>query len=254
MIFSAISIFPEMFTCLTKYGITGRAFNKSICQLEVINPRDFVSDPYHRIDDTTFGGGAGMIMKQEPLALSLGGAIAQQKILGVANPLKVYLSAQGVAINQKLINQLVRNESGIIFICGRYEGVDERFIDRNIDLEVSIGDLVVSGGELPAMMLMDAIIRHLPNVMNNSSSVDEESFMNGMLDYPHYTQPAVYNGVAVPDVLLSGNHEQIKLWRLQMSLWRTYTRRPDLFAKLILTKLESGLLSKLISRNKMEKQ
>ena len=250
MIFSIISTFPEIFTGLTDSGVTGRAFKNKMCQLEKINPRDFVSDPYRRIDDKSFGGGPGMVMKIEPLELSLSEAIARQKALGVDLPLKVYLSPQGQVIDQSLVNNLALN-MGIIFVCGRYEGVDERFIERNIDMELSIGDFVVSGGELPAMLLMDSIIRQLPNVLNDENSAVADSFINGLLDYPHYTTPREYRGASVPDVLLSGNHKQIELWRLQMSLWRTYTRRPDLLSKRTLTKLESGLLEQLISQQKV---
>ena len=246
MIFSVISIFPEIFTSITNYGITGRAFDNKICQLMKINPRDYVSDAYRRIDDKSFGGGPGMVMKIEPLEQALSSALIQQKSVGVDVPLKIYLSPQGKTINQTLINQLAEKEKGIIFVCGRYEGVDERFIERNIDVELSTGDFVVSGGELPAMMIIDAIMRQLPNVLNDSQSANVDSFMQGLLDYPHYTQPPEYNGMKVPSVLLSGNHKQIDMWRLQMRLWRTYTRRPDMFEKLKLTKLESGLLEDIL--------
>ncbi|MBP9742669.1 MAG: tRNA (guanosine(37)-N1)-methyltransferase TrmD [Burkholderiales bacterium] len=249
MIFSAISIFPEMFTSLTSYGITGRAFINDICHLNLINPRDFAFDSYKRIDDKSFGGGPGMVMKIEPLELSLQAAIDEQQKIGIQSPLRVYLSPQGQIVDQVLINSLTL-QSGIIFVCGRYEGVDERFIQHNIDLEISTGDFVVSGGELPAMLVMDAIIRQLPGVLQDKESAVADSFMNGLLDYPHYTHPREYNGEIVPEVLLSGNHKQIERWRLQMSLWRTYTRRPDLFKKRTLTKLESGLLDELLRSSK----
>ncbi len=245
MIFSALSIFPEIFKSLTDYGISKRAFDNNICQLLAFNPRDFTTDNYHRVDDKTFGGGPGMVMKVEPLELALNGALNAMHKLGVSKPLRVYLSPQGRVVNQELINAKLMKEKGIIFVCGRYEGVDERFIERNIDLELSIGDTVVSGGELPAMLIMDAIIRQMPGVLNDQESANSDSFMNGLLDYPHYTVPRQYEGMGVPEVLLSGNHEQIKLWRLQMSLWRTYQRRPDLLEKRNLTKLESRLLDKL---------
>lgn len=234
-----------MFAGLTAYGVTGRAFTNNICHLNLINPRDFVFDSYKRIDDKSFGGGPGMVMKIEPLELSLKAAIDDQQKLGIQSPLKVYLSPQGQIIDQVLINNLT-SQRGIIFVCGRYEGVDERFIEHNIDLEISTGDFVVSGGELPAMLVMDAIIRQLPGVLNDKESASADSFMNGLLDYPHYTHPREYAGKMVPEVLLSGNHKQIERWRLQMSLWRTYTRRPDLLKKRTLTKLESGLLDELL--------
>lgn len=245
MIFSTISIFPEMFASLTNYGITKRAFDNNICKFIGLNPRDFTTDPYRRIDDKSFGGGPGMVMKIEPLELALTAAISEQNSLGVAKPLRVYLSPQGKTINQTMINQLAL-ESGVVFVCGRYEGIDERFIERNIDLELSIGDAVVSGGELPAMLIMDAIIRQIPGVLNDQDSANADSFMNGLLDYPHYTAPREYQGLTVPDVLLSGNHKQIERWRLQMSLWRTYQRRPDLLKERNLTKIESRLLDELI--------
>jgi tRNA (guanine37-N1)-methyltransferase len=230
-----------MFDALTCYGITARAFERQICQLQRINPRDFTSDSYHRVDDKAFGGGPGMVMKIEPLERALHVALTYQVNLDIQRPLRVYLSPQGKIVDQALINQLA-SQNGIIFVCGRYEGVDERFIEANIDLEISTGDYVVSGGEMPAMLVMDAIIRQLPGVVTDFASIDEDSFMHGLLDCPHYTVPRSYQGMDVPDVLLSGNHEQIRLWRLQMSLWRTYKRRPDLLKARTLTKIESRLL------------
>ena len=238
---SIISIFPEIFTSITNSGITKYAFEQNLCSLEIFNPRDYTTDPYKRIDDKSFGGGPGMVMKIEPLKFAMNDATKSQIDLGVKKPLRIYLSPQGETANQNLINNLA-NESGIIFVCGRYEGVDERFLQKNIDLEVSIGDFVVSGGELPAMLLMDGIIRQLPGVLNNQESAINDSFMNGLLDYPHYTHPRDYDGHAVPEVLLSGNHKKIEKWRLKMSLLRTYQRRPDLLAKRTLTKIESRLL------------
>jgi tRNA (guanine37-N1)-methyltransferase len=188
-----------------------------------------------------------MVMKIEPLELALNKALTEQKEQGNTEPLKVYLSPQGQIVNQQMINQLSKRD-GIIFVCGRYEGVDERFIKRNIDLEISLGDFVVSGGELPSMMVIDSIIRQLPGVLNDEESAVADSFMNGLLDYPHYTQPRVYEDMEVPEVLLSGNHKQIENWRLKMSLWRTYQRRPDLLEKRKLTKIESGLLAELVNQ------
>lgn len=241
MILSTISIFPEMFSSLTEQGIIKSAFDKGLCNLSTFNPRDYTTDPYRRIDDKSFGGGPGMVMKIEPLELAMHDAIKSQLSLGIEKPLRVYLSPQGQKTNQDLINNLAKN-SGIIFVCGRYEGIDERFIQENIDMEISVGDFVVSGGELPAMILMDAIIRQIPGVLNNQESVINDSFMNGLLDYPHYTHPREHNGKSVPDILLSGNHKEIDKWRLKMSLFRTQQRRPDLLEKRILTKIESRLL------------
>lgn len=230
-----------MFRGVTDFGITSRAFKNKICELFTYNPRDFTSDPYKRIDDTSFGGGASMVMKIEPLELALDAALQVQKEHGVEKPLKVYLSPQGKTINQNMINQLSKFR-GIVLVCGRYEGVDERFIERNIDMEISTSDIVVSGGELPAMLLIDAIMRQLPGVLNSQESAINDSFMNGLLDYPHYTKPREYKGSNVPDVLISGDHKQIEKWRLQMSLERTKIRRPDLLEKRVLNKIESRLL------------
>ena len=236
-----------MFDSISQYGITSRALNNGICSLKKYNPRDFVSDPYRRIDDTPFGGGAGMVMKIEPLELSLNMAIAEQNDLGIRDPFRVYLSPQGQKVNQQMINDLSKRD-GIIFVCGRYEGIDERFIERNIDLEISLGDFVVSGGELPAMMAIDAIIRQLDGALGHEDSAVADSFMNGLLDYPHYTKPRIYEGMKVPEVLLSGDHKQIQKWRLQMSLFRTYQRRPDLLEKRNLNKIEYGLLAELVNQ------
>lgn len=240
-----------MFDGITNFGITRYAFDNNICKLTRFNPRDFTKDTYKRIDDKSFGGGPGQVMKIEPLELAMTAAISSQSDYGVKKPLRIYLSPQGQAVNQDIINRLT-TESGIILVCGRYEGVDERFIQRNIDLELSIGDFVVSGGELPAMLLMDGIIRHIKGVLNSQESATNDSFMNGLLDYPHYTHPRVHQGLEVPEVLLSGNHKQIELWRLQMSLWRTMQRRKDLLEKRTITTIESRLLTEMISRNKMK--
>ena len=242
-----------MFQSLTQFGVSKRACDNNICKVEVVNPRDFTRDTYRRVDDKAFGGGGGMVMKIEPLESALNAAVQRQCQLGVANPLKIYLSPQGVKISQQLVNQFAKRD-GVVLVCGRYEGVDERFIERNIDLELSIGDFVVSGGELPAMLLMDAIMRQIPGVLNTQESAINDSFMHGLLDYPHYTLPRVYQGLEVPPVLLSGNHKQISLWRLQMSLWRTYQRRRDLLQSKTLTKLESRLLEEMLCQHRSAMQ
>ncbi len=242
MIFNVISIFPEMFECITKYGITSKAYNNNLYELNCINPRDYTTNIHKKIDDKTYGGGPGMVMMVEPLDLAMKKAIELSKD---TVPLKVYLSPQGKTVNQDMIKNLSLEKS-IIFVCGRYEGVDERFIENNIDLELSLGDFVISGGELPAMAIMDGIIRHLPNALHDCNSAVMDSFMNGLLDYPHYTVPRVYKNNSVPDILLSGNHKQIERWRLQMSLWNTFKKRPELIKKRNLNKLESGLLDEII--------
>jgi tRNA (guanine37-N1)-methyltransferase len=248
LIFSVISIFPEMFAATNQHGIVARALANNLYQLDAINPRDFTTDNYRRIDDKTFGGGPGMVMKIEPLELALASAKAKQEACGVAKSIVVYLSPQGKRADQELINQLAQ-ETGVIFVCGRYEGVDERFIERNVDVELSVGDFVVSGGELPALLIMDAVVRQIPGAMNSQESVECDSFMNGLLDCPHYTVPRDYQDAKVPEVLFSGNHEQIRKWRLQQSLWRTYQRRPELLQTRKLTKEESRLLSEMLAKS-----
>lgn len=236
-----------MFDVLRLYGIVGRAQNNSLFKLDAINPRDYTTDNYHRIDDKSFGGGPGMVMMIEPLEKALDSAKSSHANQGVNHSKVVYLSPQGQKITQPLVNQLAL-EPGLIMVCGRYEGVDERFIKRNVDLELSVGDFVVSGGELPAQLLIDAIARQIPGALNTSESVLNDSFMDGLLDYPHYTQPRDYDGDSVPEVLLSGNHSLIKKWRLQQSLWRTYQRRPDLLENREFTKEESRLLQEILEK------
>jgi tRNA (guanine37-N1)-methyltransferase len=239
-----------MFVAVSQSGIVARALSNNLFDLNLINPRDFTTDNYRRIDEKTFGGGAGMVMKIEPLELALNKAITEQNNRGILKPLVIYMSPQGKKVDQSVINELTEQQ-GVVIVCGRYEGVDERFIERNVDLELSIGDFVVSGGEIPAMLLIDGVVRQIPGAMNSSESVEFDSFMDGLLDCPHYTAPRNYHGDEVPEVLLSGNHELIRQWRLQQSLWRTYQRRPELLAGKQLTKEQSRLLNEIISRNKI---
>ncbi len=253
MIIGVLSIFPEMFESLTSRGVIARANSNDLFKLILINPRDYTNDNYRRIDDKTFGGGAGMVMKIEPLELALNDLKQKMLELDVVDPLVVYLSPQGKVVTQNYVNEL-SDLTGMIFVCGRYEGIDERFIERNVDVELSIGDFVVSGGELPAMLVIDSIIRQLPGAMNSVESVQNDSFMNGLLDCPHYTIPRDYHGATVPQELLSGNHKLIEEWRLGQSLWRTYVRRPELLQDKQLTKKESRLLAEMISRNKIKEQ
>lgn len=239
-----------MFDSVSQSGIVARALSNNLFDLDLINPRDFTTDNYRRIDEKTFGGGAGMVMKIEPLELALNKAITEQNNRGVLKPLVIYMSPQGKKVDQSVINELTEQQ-GVVIVCGRYEGVDERFIERNVDLELSVGDFVVSGGEIPAMLVIDGVVRQIPGAMNSSESVEFDSFMNGLLDCPHYTAPRSYHGDEVPEVLLSGNHELIRQWRLQQSLWRTYQRRPELLTGKQLTKEQSRLLNEIISRNKI---
>jgi len=241
--FAAVTLFPEMFEAITRFGISRRAFETGISELSAHNPRDFATDRYKTIDDRPFGGGPGMVMMPEPLENAIDAAVAAVRN-DAEQPKVIYLSPQGVPLTDNLVRELAQCKS-LVFVCGRYEGIDERVIQRKIDLEVSIGDFVVSGGELPAMMLMDAVLRYQPGVLNDTQSAEEDSFATGLLDCPHYTRPEVYQDSVVPDVLLSGNHEKIRVWRLTESLKRTKERRPDLLEGRAFSKEETQLLKKL---------
>jgi len=233
--FDVVTLFPEMFQAVTHYGITGRAWKNKIFELITWNPRDFSRDPHRTVDDSPYGGGPGMVMMAEPLDE----AITQAKTRKRANnaPTQVvYLSPQGEKLTHAIVKELSVN-SNLIFLCGRYEGIDERLIDRQVDREISIGDYVLSGGEIAAMVLIDAIVRQIPGALGDPESANQDSFVNGLLDCPHYTRPEVYKADRVPEILMSGNHSHIKRWRLQQSLGRTWLRRPDLLA----TKLASGI-------------
>ena len=231
MKFGVVSIFPEMFKSISGYGITSRAFRGNKSSLECFNPRDYALDKHSTIDDTSFGGGAGMVMKYQPLADAITDA---KKSLGCDTKV-VYLSPQGSVFNHEKALSLLKNDS-LILLCGRYEGVDERLVEDCVDEEISVGDFVLSGGEIPAMLIMDSLIRLLPEVLGNKDSAIEDSFYDGLLDYPHYTKPAILpNGKAAPQVLLSGNHEKIAKWRRKQKLVRTYERRKDLMKCLCLS-------------------
>ncbi len=235
-----ITLFPEMFSALTDYGISGRAIKNGLLQCNSFNPRDFTEDRHQTVDDRPYGGGPGMVMMIEPLRK----AISAAKDWAGDDALVVYLSPQGQVLGQQAVNRFATQQS-LILIAGRYEGIDERLIALEIDEEWSIGDYVLSGGELPAMVLMDALIRQLPGALGHSDSADQDSFAEGLLDCPHYTRPEDYQGQVVPDVLLSGNHEKIRRWRLQQSLLRTQQRRPDLLDRLELNKEQKALLKEV---------
>ena len=244
MIFDVVTLFPEMFDALTQYGITRRAIEQQRFALRTWNPRDFTTDKYRTIDDRPYGGGPGMVMLGEPLGAAINAAKQRQAAAGVSKSRVVYLSPQGRQLSQAVVKELVAQpEQGLILLAGRYEGIDERLIRQYVDEEISIGDYVLSGGELAAMVLVDSLVRQLPGVLGDAESAEQDSFADGLLDCPHYTRPEVFNGEAVPLVLLSGNHADIKRWRLQQSLGRTWLRRPDLLAKRNLTKEESRLLT-----------
>ncbi|MDK6077682.1 tRNA (guanosine(37)-N1)-methyltransferase TrmD [Massilia varians] len=226
MQFDVVSLFPEMFTALTQSGVTRRAFEQGRWGLQVWNPRDFTQDRHRTVDDRPYGGGPGMVMLAKPLEAAIGAARQRQVELGLPAPRVVFMSPQGKPLTHERAMAL-KNEPGLVVLCGRYEAVDQRLLDRCVDEEISIGDFVLSGGELPAMALMDAVVRLLPGVLGDEASAVEDSFVNGLLDSPHYTRPEVYEGEPVPPVLMGGNHAEIMKWRRQRMLEATFRKRPD---------------------------
>jgi tRNA (guanine37-N1)-methyltransferase len=239
--FDVITLFPQMFDAVTQCGVTGRARERGLYRLELWNPRDFTANSYRTVDDRPYGGGPGMVMMAEPLAKTIAAARGRQESAAVGEPRVVHLSPQGRLLDHGLVMELA-GRSGLVLLAGRYEGVDERLIRRAVDLEVSIGDYVLSGGELAAMVVMDCIVRQLPGALGDADSASQDSFVNGLLDCPHYTRPEVYEGEAVPAELLTGNHAGIARWRLKQALGRTWSRRPDLLEKRALTQGERELL------------
>lgn len=232
-----VTLFPEMFAALTEHGITGRAVKRQMVQVQFWNPRDFTSDRHRTVDDRPYGGGPGMLMKSEPLALAIAAARREHPDARV-----VYLSPQGRPLDQGRVETL-GHTGEVILLCGRYEGIDERLVAELVDEEISLGDFVLSGGELAAMAVMDAMIRLQPGALGDEQSAVEDSFTDGLLDCPHYTRPEVVDGQQVPEVLLSGDHARIRQWRLQQSLGRTWERRPDLLEKRGLSPEEQKLLA-----------
>ncbi|MBO1922938.1 tRNA (guanosine(37)-N1)-methyltransferase TrmD [Thiomicrorhabdus sp. 6S3-12] len=226
MRFDVITLFPEMFGALTESGVSRRALQKQLYSLNTWNPREFTHDRHKTVDDRPYGGGPGMVMMYQPLKDSVD-AIRQAQ---TAKPHVIYLSPQGQPLTQEKVAQLAQLDS-ITLLCGRYEGIDERLLQTEVDEEICIGDFVVSGGELPAMMLMDSLIRLLPGALGHDQSAEQDSFSDGLLDCPHYTRPEEVNGMQVPEVLLQGNHAKIDAWRHQQKLLRTEQRRPDLLAR-----------------------
>ena len=241
--FDVITLFPEMFDAITKYGITSRALQQNIYDVQFWNPRDFTTDNHKTVDDRPYGGGPGMVMLVEPLEQAIGSAKLSQAEKNIESWV-IHLSPAGKPLTHEKVMQLSKKQ-GLVLLASRYEGVDQRLIDAHVDEEISIGDYVLSGGELPAMTLIDAIVRQLPGALGDSDSAIEDSFVDGLLDCPHYTRPEEYKGVKVPEVLTSGNHAKIKQWRLKMSLKRTRDQRPDLLAARPLTKEEARLLKEL---------
>ena len=237
----AVTLFPEMFDSITEYGVTGRAKKQGLWQFDAINPRRFADNKLGYIDDRPFGGGPGMIMMAPPLAAAI--ETARKAQAGQQSKV-IYLSPQGAPLSHDKAIELAQL-SDLILLCGRYEGIDERLLQSSVDEEISIGDFVVSGGELPAMMLMDAVLRLVPGVLGDQQSAEQDSFANGLLDCPHYTRPLEFQGMTVPEVLRSGNHGLIAEWRLKQSLQRTLARRPDLLAKRDLIPQEARLLQQI---------
>ncbi len=235
--FDCVTLFPEMFAALTDWGVTRRALEQGLWSFALWNPRDFTTDNYRTVDDRPYGGGPGMVMLAEPLEK----AIAAAKAAANGNAKVIHLSPQGAVMDHKKVMALA-GESRLVLLCGRYEGVDERLIRRSVDEELSIGDYVLSGGELAAMALIDAVVRQLPGALGDGMSAEQDSFVNGLLDYPQYTRPEAYEGKAVPPVLLSGHHAQIERWRLKQSLGRTWLRRPELLERRGISEVERKLL------------
>jgi tRNA (guanine37-N1)-methyltransferase len=243
-----ISLFPEMFAAITEHGVTRRAIQDGLLSIEVWNPRDFTQDKHRTVDDRPYGGGPGMLMMVQPLVDAINAA---KQRLGEETPV-IYLSPQGQKLDHQGVTQLAQHDR-MILIAGRYEGIDERVIQQYVDAEWSIGDYVLSGGELPAMVLIDAVARLVPGVLGHQDSAAEDSFADGLLDCPHYTRPEVYNEQRVPSVLLSGDHEKIRRWRLQQSLGKTWLQRRDLMNRLALTDEQEQLLNEFIEQHSSEK-
>ena len=225
--FDVVSLFPEVFAAVADSGITGRALGQGLWALAVWNPRDFTTDAYRTVDDRPYGGGPGMVLMAEPLALALDAAAAAQRAACGSVGKVICLSPQGRRLDHAKVVELAGREVTTL-LCGRYEGIDERLLAQRVDEELSIGDFVLSGGEIAAMALIDAVVRQLPGALGDAVSAAEESFVNGLLDCPQYTRPEVVGGERVPQVLLSGHHENIRRWRLKQALGRTWLRRPEL--------------------------
>lgn len=244
MFIGIISLFPEMFKAITEFGVTGRAVKQNLLQMRYYNPRDFTHDKHKTVDDRPYGGGPGMLMMVQPLR----DAIHMAKTEAGEGVKVIYLSPQGRKLNQAGVKELSLNQK-LILVCGRYEGIDERLIETEIDEEWSIGDYVLTGGEIPAMALIDAVARFIPGVLGKQASAEEDSFAEGLLDCPHYTRPEVLDGLTVPSVLMSGNHKEIRQWRLKKSLERTWLRRPELLESLALTDEQAKLLKQIKSEH-----
>jgi tRNA (guanine37-N1)-methyltransferase len=240
-----VTLFPEMVGHAARFGVTGRALERGLWRLGVWNPRDFATDSYRTVDDRPYGGGPGMVLMAEPLAKALAAARSAQAADGCRATRTVHLSPAGEPLLHRRVVELAAagDETALVLLAGRYEGIDERLLEREVDDEIAIGDFVVSGGELPSLMLIDAIVRQRPGVLNDAESAAQDSFAAGLLDCPHYTRPEEYDGDRVPEVLLSGHHAAIRAWRLKQALGRTWERRPDLLRDRALSKEEQELLA-----------
>ncbi len=237
-----VTVFPDLIATATGFGVTGRAVERGIASVSTWDPREFATDRHRSVDDRPYGGGPGMVMGVEPLRSALRAARA----VAPEGSRKIYLSAQGRVLNHAILSELA-GLPGMILLAGRYEGVDERLIESEIDEELSIGDFVLSGGELAAAVVIDAVLRLLPGVLGDAESARQDSFFSGLLDCPHYTRPEMVDGMAVPQVLLRGNHEEIRRWRLKQALGRTWIRRPELLEDLCLTQEQTDLLNEFIA-------
>lgn len=245
MRFGVVSLFPEMVTAIAEYGVVGRAMDRDLVSLDIENPRDHTEDVHRTVDDRPYGGGPGMVMKYRPVAMALQAARAR---LPKGSPV-VYLSPQGAVFDQAVARRYAALP-GIVLLAGRYEGIDERLIESEVDEELSLGDFVLSGGEIAAMAVIDAVVRLLPGVLGDDESAAQDSFMEGLLDYPHYTRPEVVEGKNVPDVLLSGDHAKIARWRHKQALGRSYIRRPDLLEELDLSDEQRKLLDEFLKEQR----
>lgn len=242
---AVVTLFPAWVTEATKIGVVGRAIERGQIEIRVKSPRDFAVDVHGTVDDRPYGGGPGMVLKCETVCAALRAVKAEMP----TSSRRIYLGAEGVPLTQSKAQELA-HESGLILLAGRYEGVDERILTAEIDETISIGDYVLSGGELPAMVLIDAVARLLPGVLGDAESAGQDSFATGLLDWPHYTRPEMFAGLAVPPVLLSGNHSAISRWRLKQALIRTYERRPDLLANVRLSEEQRILLDEYLQESK----
>ena len=240
-----VSLFPDMVSTIAEFGVVGRAQKRELLSLEVENPREHTTDAHRTVDDRPYGGGPGMVMKYEPVAAAIDATTAR---LPKGSPV-IYLSPQGKVFDQAAAKRFAAMP-GMVLLAGRYEGIDERLIESHVDEEVSLGDFVLSGGEIAAMAMIDAIVRLLPGVLGDDESAEQDSFMNGLLDHPHYTRPEDIAGKAVPDVLMSGDHKAIAQWREKVALGRTFERRPDMMKKLELTDEQRALLDEYLKEQR----